>query len=55
LEQVLGLPRDPAFSFAVLYHATNTLVVIVFGIIGVNRVHVDLRALVERARNFRRS
>jgi uncharacterized protein (TIRG00374 family) len=55
LDQVLGVPRDPALSFAVLYHATNMLVVLVFGVIAVNRVHVDLRALVERARRFRRN
>lgn len=54
LNQVLGVPRDPAFSFAVLYHAVNMLVVIVFGSIAVNRVHVDLRVLVDRARRFRR-
>jgi hypothetical protein len=30
-------------------------VVLVFGVIAVNRVHVDLRALVERARRFRRN
>lgn len=54
LNQVLGVARDPAFSFAVLYHAVNMLVVLVFGIIAVNRVRVDLRALVEKARNFRR-
>lgn len=55
LNQVLGVPRDPAFSFAVLYHAVNMLVVIVFGIVGVNRVRVDLRNLVEKARRFRRN
>ena len=55
LNQVLGVPRDPAFSFAVLYHAVNMLVVLVFGIVGVNRVQVDLRALVEKARYYRRS
>lgn len=54
LNQVLGVPRDPAFSFAVLYHAVNMLVVLAFGIIAVNRVQVDLRALVEKARNYRR-
>jgi glycosyltransferase 2 family protein len=55
LEQVLGQPRDPAFSFAVLYHAANMLVVLVFGIIGVNRVRVNLGGLVTAARQLRRS
>lgn len=54
LEQVLRQPRDPAFSFAVLYHAANTLVVLVFGVIGVNRVQVDLGDLVSAARQLRR-
>ncbi len=55
LEQVLGQPRDPAFSFAVLYHATNMLVVLIFGIIGVNRVRVNLGSLVAAARRMRHS
>ncbi|MDT8307343.1 MAG: lysylphosphatidylglycerol synthase transmembrane domain-containing protein [Anaerolineae bacterium] len=55
LEQVLRQPRDPAFSFAVLYHAANTVVVLVFGLIGVNRVQVDLGNLVAAARQLRRS
>jgi glycosyltransferase 2 family protein len=55
LEQVLGQPRDPAFSFAVLYHAANMLVVLILGIIGVNRVRVNLSSLVAAARNMRQS
>jgi uncharacterized membrane protein YbhN (UPF0104 family) len=55
LVQVMGLPRDPSFSFAVLYHAANTLMVLIFGVIGVNRVRVDLRSLVTTARRFRRA
>jgi glycosyltransferase 2 family protein len=55
LEQVLGVPRDPAFSFAVLYHAANTLVVLIFGVIGVNRVKVNLASLISAARRSRRS
>lgn len=54
LVEVLDQPGGPALSFAILYHALNTLILILMGFLGIARTGSTFRQVVETTRAFMR-
>jgi hypothetical protein len=54
LVEVLDQPGGPALSFAILYHALNTIVLILMGFLGIARTGSTFRQVVDATRAFMR-